>query len=187
MTVEIQLARGYVAIIDDEDADLAEFRWYPHITASGNVYAVRYASVDAEFALMHRLILERMEGRPLLRSELTDHINNTGTDNRRGNLRACSAAENSRNRKASSRNLCGLKGVRTTGQRINPFTAQITVNGKQIALGGYDTAEEAHAAYVAAAIKYHGEFAHSGERSLLLEASAPALNQLPLFDMEIAS
>jgi hypothetical protein len=187
MSVEIPLTQGYVAIVDDCDADLAEFKWSVRIGASGIVYAVGNVSPAVKYTAMHRIVLERIEGRPLLRSELTDHINNTGTDNRRGNLRACSAAENSRNRKASSRNLSGLKGVRTTGQRINPFAAQITVNGKQIALGGYNTAEEAHAAYVAAAIHYFGPYANNGERSLLQEATAPALNQLPLFDMEIAS
>jgi len=49
-----------------------------------------------------------------------------------------------------------MKGVQIAGRR---FSARITVNGKKLSLGRFDTAEAAHEAYVAAAKKLHGEFA----------------------------
>lgn len=89
-----------------------------------------------------------------------DHINMDVRDNRRENLRVCSRSQNSHNRKNYASNLSGLKGVgfhASTGK----WRARIAVDGKQIHLGLFGCREDAHAAYVAAARRLHGEFART--------------------------
>jgi hypothetical protein len=45
---------------------------------------------------------------------------------------------------------------------VGRFRASIKVNGRTIHLGRYDTAEQAHEAYVAAAQKHFGKYANAG-------------------------
>lgn len=88
-----------------------------------------------------------------------DHINGDPLDNRWDNLRRASKHENLRNCSVHKDNKAGLKGVCVTRKRP---TAQIYLNGKRTHLGTFDTVEEAHAAYCAAAEKHFGEFARFG-------------------------
>jgi hypothetical protein len=90
-----------------------------------------------------------------------DHINGVKTDNRMVNLRPATNAENRRNCGAPAANTSGHKGVcwhKPTGK----WYAQIQVGtGVPKYLGIFDDIEEAAATYQAAALKYHGEFAHA--------------------------
>lgn len=94
-------------------------------------------------------------------SEEIDHINNVRCDNRIENLRPASRTGNNRNRLISVLNTSGLKGA-SWNKQSRRWVAQIAVSGKKIFLGYHDTAEDAHNAYCAASIKYHGEFARHG-------------------------
>jgi len=97
---------------------------------------------------LHRLIMDAPADKQV------DHINGNKLDNRKCNLRLCSHQQNCCNRKGhKGRDL--PKGV---CKSINKFQSRITVNGTTIYLGGFDTPEEAHAAYCEASVKYHGEF-----------------------------
>ena len=89
-----------------------------------------------------------------------DHRNGIKNDNRIDNLREATKSQNMWNMAANSDGLVGMKGV-WRDKRDGRYYARITYNRKSVALGGYDTAEKAHAAYVAAAQEYHGEFART--------------------------
>lgn len=86
-----------------------------------------------------------------------DHINLDALDNRWANLREATASQNMANRRSWGR--VGLKGVSRT--RYGKFMANLMKDGRAFYLGTFDTAEKAHAAYVAAAQEHHGEFARS--------------------------
>lgn len=92
-----------------------------------------------------------------------DHKNGIKDDNRWSNLRAANNAQNQANGKLPKSNTSGFKGVyHRFGATKNPYEASVRVNGKLIHLGSFPTPERAHAAYVEAAEKYFGEFAHAG-------------------------
>jgi hypothetical protein len=89
---------------------------------------------------------------------MIDHKNCVRHDNRIENLREATFSENNRNASISSKNTSGYKGV-WHYKKYNKWRAEIQVNKKKFHLGLFETKEEAHAAYVEAAKKYHGEFA----------------------------
>lgn len=84
-----------------------------------------------------------------------DHINGDRSDNRIANLRVVSAAVNQQNRRrAQSNNKTGMLGVhkyKNTGR----FISRIKTGKRQISLGVFDTAEEAHAVYLNAKRQLH--------------------------------
>lgn len=76
-----------------------------------------------------------------------DHINGVKTDNYVTNLRIVTCQQNQHNQTKAK----GFWFVKYN----NKYRAQITVNRKHINLGYFDTAEEAHQAYLDAKPKYH--------------------------------
>ena len=157
--IEIPLTRGKVALIDDADFDLiSRFKWSAY--KSKNTYyahaGVRLNNGSRTTIQMHRLLLGLTD--PKIK---TDHRDRNGLNNSRANLRACSHAENGRNRTAQANNSSGYKGVSFHKQH-EKWQARIMVNGKSKHLGFYLTPEDAHQAYCAAAAEFHGEFANVG-------------------------
>lgn len=80
-----------------------------------------------------------------------DHINHVRTDNRIANLRDVPHIENMKSVKRD--NKTGFEGVKFSG---NKFTSHIKTNGKKLHLGTFDTAKEAHEAYVNKHIELYG-------------------------------
>jgi len=150
----IPLSRGLVAIVDENDFEMvSRFRW--HACFGGRVaYAKATLAHGGTWASprMHRMI---MLPDP---TEYVDHINGDGLDNRRCNLRVCTAAENAYNHRLQHNNQSGYRGV-CWNRRDRVWAAQISSAGRYTYLGGYDTAEHAACAYDAAARNLHGEFA----------------------------
>lgn len=104
---------------------------------------------------MHQLVIPNVP-----KGFATDHINGERFDNRKENLRICTYAENLMNTARRADNKTGFKGV-IQPKDTKKFYAHIGFMGKQIHLGSFDTAEEAHEVYKEAAIKYFGEFARA--------------------------
>jgi hypothetical protein len=91
-------------------------------------------------------------------AEQIDHVNGVKGDNRIANLREATPTQNVANTLARRNNKCGKKGVVLARGK---WQAQIYPNGRQIKLGSFNSAEEAHAAYCSAARIYFGEFARA--------------------------
>lgn len=87
---------------------------------------------------------------------LIDHINCIPDDNRWDNLREATYSQNGGNRRSQNQ----FKGV-CWDKWAGKFKASITVNNKWMHLGNFDRAEDAHAAYIAAARKHFGSFARA--------------------------
>jgi len=87
-----------------------------------------------------------------------DHINGNPLDNRRENLRICTRAQNTCNRKAVVNSKSGYKGV-TKKNSSRKWIPEIRKDGKKLYLGSYNTPEEAAKAYDKAAKEIFGEFA----------------------------
>lgn len=150
---EIKLSQGKVAIVDDCDFErLNGWNWY--LNSYG--YAVRHEVVSIArkrpSVLMHRVIADTPPGMH------TDHINGNKLDNRRCNLRICTAAQNISNTGLRSDNSSGCKGVYWR-KSISKWCVQISVKGKRLHVGYFSCIEAARKAYAEAADKFHGEFA----------------------------
>lgn len=146
----IPLTQGYEAIVDDEDYDLlSRHKWCAH-KSRYSVYAKTRIGRNNN-VLMHLMILGT--GSP---SEMIDHANRNGLDNRRCNLRRCTRSQNLFNSKRRSDNSTGVKGVRMLEN--GNFRARIGVNGNRLFLGDFKTLEEAGLAYRVAALRYAGSF-----------------------------
>lgn len=158
--IQIPLTKGQVALIDPIDADLAIHKWQADKAKEYGYYAFRYPGSRNRrvWMYMHRVIMERILGRPLTRDEHVDHADGNRLNNTRANLRIATRQQNIWNSRRPRTNRSGYKGV-YWDKREQKWTAAFGLNGKHIHLGRFATAEEAHAAYLAAAQKYAGEFA----------------------------
>lgn len=153
---EIQLTRGKVTLVDDDNYDeLMQFRWYAyHCLINGAWYAQRSigSRLHSQLEHMHRRIMKA----PL--DFEVDHRNLDTLDNRKENLRLATRQQNAANRRRQINNTSGFKGV-SLFRRDNNFKAQIKVDGHKMHIGYFDTPEAAAHAYDAAALRYFGEFA----------------------------
>ena len=155
---EIPLTQGKVALVDAEDYEaLAQFKWFAHWSPCAKTfYAERWAPnarTEHRMIRMHRQILNPPDGVE------TDHRDGNGLNNKRSNLREATKSQNMHNRMASVNNTSGFKGV-SFSKFHQRWVAYIGFNGNKHHLGYFDTAEEAHVAYVEAAKRMHGEFAN---------------------------
>lgn len=149
---EIELTRGYVALVDDHMFDLlSQYRWHAHVMP----YTV-YARCNHKgiFVHMHNIILPPTEGMSV------DHIDGNGIHNLCNNLRLVTASQQQINR-------IGWGAVSAKGvcQNHGRWRARITTGGVCEELGTFDTMEEAANAYKIASSRLHGEFARGEKKT----------------------
>jgi len=146
----IPLTKGKYAIVDAEDYPaLAKYKWHAQIRKDGKVcYAVR--NRGRKTIMMHRQIMEPPEGM------VVDHINHNGANNRRCNLRVCTQAENTRNKRCFTTGESQYRGVTPQGDK---WQAAVSHEGRTHYVGIYDTEIEAAMARDRKAIELAGEFA----------------------------
>lgn len=159
----IPLTRGQSAIVDQADSDLAQMDWYTY-PGKNAYYAHRNGRTNHKrfTQRMHRVILSRILGRDLLPSELVDHVDLNGLNNRRDNLRLANHTQNNANRETRNDNKTGYKGVHLH-KPSGKYHVSISVSKKRLYLGLHDTPELAAIAYNNAAKEHFGEFARLNE------------------------
>ncbi len=152
---KIPLTKGLFVKVDPEDyLWLSQFRWHCKVNKDA-VYAVRTIQVKgrSQRIYLHRLLMNTPAGM------VCDHINHDGLDDRKGNLRNCTIAQNNANRRSASNASSKYIGV-SRDKRRNKWVAHIKISGEEKYLGSYDVEEDAARAYDAAAWAQHGVYAN---------------------------
>lgn len=158
MNREIILSNGQIALVDAVDfSAVSAFKWaaHPSYSRTGErigTYAHRVDTSEGRrrTVYMHRQIMGAARG------QMVDHVNADGLDNRRANLRLCTASQNGANRPAKSKS--GYRGVYFF-PRLNRWGAHLCLHRKTIHLGYFHEIEDAARAYDTAALAQFGEFA----------------------------
>lgn len=113
--------------------------------------------------MAHRLAWIYVHGLTIGGAEI-DHIDGNPANNAIANLRLATSTQQKQNKRVQSNNRSGLKGAYYHAcHKGKKWRSQIKVDrdGQKILvfLGYFETAQQAHEAYAAAAIKYFGDFA----------------------------
>lgn len=154
---KIFLTQDKFAVVDDVDYSfLIQWRWY-----FDTGYAKRNSQksdrlVKRKHIFMHRVILSHKLGHSDFQH--TDHKNQNGLDNRRGNLRPASCLQNQRNSKAQRGRSSKFKGV-CWRKDSKKWQAKIKFEGHLKHLGLFTDEIEAAKVYNEASLKHFGEFA----------------------------
>lgn len=136
------------------DPDTGSFTWLmslsnnaPKGSIAKNIrHGYMRVRIDNVLYMQHRLAWLYMTGSWPPAGMHIDHINGDRADNRWSNLRLATPRQNQQNRRNPEfSNKTGYMGVTLVGGR---YRANITNDGKSIAIGSFDTLEEAHAAYL---------------------------------------
>lgn len=150
-TAFVDLSQGFRTLIDQADLPrVSEHSWWLNISSAGRPYAAgRPLGHRGGLVYLHRFILGPAQDQPV------DHVNGNGLDNRRSNLRLCSANDNAANC-AFQIGQAGFRGVSASGSR---WRAQIAHEGRKRYLGTFETPVDAALAYDDTARKLFGDFA----------------------------
>lgn len=133
-------------MIDDIDfEDISPHRW--HFDTDGYVKRSFRTGKRVSMMTMHRQIMKAPKGL------LVDHINFNLSDNRRSNLRLCTANQNQWNTKPRNK----YKGLKKKG---NGWEVYVTAYKKRNYIDSFKNETDASKAYNEAVKKYHGEFAY---------------------------
>jgi len=164
-----ELTQEYLKSILDYNPDTGIFTW-KHRDDRSNSWNTRYAGSEAGAISSECVINISINKKLYIATRLAwlyvygyfpdytlHYINNISLDNRIKNICKHNRMEMSQNRKKQKNNTSSFVGV-CFNKYHNKFQAQIAANGKIKYLGYFNTAEEAHEAYLKAKAHYH-EFA----------------------------
>jgi len=112
----------------------------------------RQLRIYGECFMVHRIIWE-MEVGDIPEGMVIDHINHIRSDNRISNLRAVTVLENTRNASERKDNSSGVTGV-TWDKFSSKWQAKISVKGKTVHLGRFNSLDDARIARRQAEAKY---------------------------------
>jgi hypothetical protein len=147
------------------DEETGVFTWKTDISRNVKAGSIAGSTNDLGYVLIgidgrhyygHRLVWLYRTG--FFPKWQIDHINGVRNDNRAVNLREATSSQNNINKRKREGSASDLKGA-YFHRRVGKWTTNIRMQGKVMHLGYFDTPEEAHAAYAAAAEKHYGEFA----------------------------
>jgi hypothetical protein len=151
----IPLTQGQYALVSPHRYDYLMKRKWCAVWCKGTRSFYASCFENGRVVKMHRLIL----GLDVGDSPTGDHKESGDTlNNTDENLRFADRREQQYNKRKPSHNTSGYKGV-SFHKKSGRWMAVIRVDGKQIYLGLFNTPELAYAAYCAAAIQHHREFA----------------------------
>ena len=145
----VPLTRGFVAVVDREDAEKLPGMW-----CHSHGYATQWSNDAGKCIRMHRVIMDAPD------HLVVDHINSNPLDNRKCNLRLATVAQNVHNNGVRSDNTSGVTGVRFRPER-NRFEFRISFQGKTFTKH-FDEFPEAVKARKIAEEELFGEFRRKG-------------------------
>ena len=145
----------YEVLIDDEDEALYDsYIWHVDPRrCTPYVLGRKRKSEDRRKKILHRVLLDPP------RHLDVDHINNSGLDNRRCNLRACTRSENNMNCSSVTNGSSTYKGV-YFAKHAKKWCASVHINYKKMHIGYFVNEVDAAKAYNVAAKELFGEFAN---------------------------
>ena len=139
-------------MVDDKDfAELSKHKWHTQ-GRSTMYYASRQSRGTRGVIYMHREIIMCPKGL------MVDHVNHNRLDNRRDNLRVCTASQNQANSRLHKTTKSGYKGVVWDKSR-KKWMVHTKLNQKDVYIGRFFCVVKAAKAYDKIACELFGEFA----------------------------
>lgn len=147
---------GNILLVSECDLSFAtKFTWY--LNNSG--YPGTYGNHDGTIKFSRLVPLHQLLYPDILKGYVVDHINRDRLDNRRENLRICTAIQNSYNKSKPKNSTRKYKGVVKHKKKNPSYAASITKDGIKHEIKNINTEEEAAKMYDIMAEELFGEYA----------------------------
>lgn len=147
---------GNIMLVSKYDVPAVKrFRWY----LAGSGYPATYGTYDETIKFSRPVPLHQLMHGKLAPGYVVDHINRNKLDNRRENLRICTAVQNSYNKSKPKNSAGKYKGVTKNGKKNPTFTASITKDGVKREIKDIPTEEQAARVYDMMAEELFGPYA----------------------------
>lgn len=152
----------------DVDFDAGTLRWKNTINSRArrgsragtlNGAGYRQVALNGTLLLEHRVIWAMLHKK--WPTKELDHIDSNRSNNSVSNLRLATRSQNACNGRPHKNNSSGVKGVHWSAAR-KTWNAQITLHGKGIHIGVFNTLADATIAVRKARRQIHGEFTNHG-------------------------